>query len=169
MTETAKTLMGTFGMTDYLIPMVLDDLSEEDARKRSRDGEGPSITWSVGHLLHYRYHLMTMLGAERVDPSGETFTEDATDGAEYPTVAELQARWAGLTEDFQAALTSKSEAEWDAAGTGAHDEKSLRDQVVFLAWHEGYHMGALGALRKELGYLGPAERVMATRQVEAES
>jgi hypothetical protein len=41
MSDTAKTLLGTFGMTDFLIPLVLSDLSEEDARTRSRDGEGP--------------------------------------------------------------------------------------------------------------------------------
>ena len=36
MSDTSKTLMGTFGTTDYLIPLVLEDLSDDDARKRSR-------------------------------------------------------------------------------------------------------------------------------------
>ena len=62
---------------------------------------------------------------------------------------------------------SKTEDDWNAPGTGAHDEKSLRDQVTFLAWHEGYHMGALGALRKEMGYPGPAEKAMAAREAGA--
>ncbi len=70
MSDTAKTLLGTFGMTDFLIPLVLSDLSEEDARTRSRDGEGPSITWIVGHLLHYRLVVMSMLGHERADSHG---------------------------------------------------------------------------------------------------
>jgi uncharacterized damage-inducible protein DinB len=165
--ETAKTLMGTFGMTDFLVPLVLEDLSDEDARTRSRDGAGPSITWMIGHLMHYRYYVMSMLGEERKGPYGERFTQDATDGSDYPSVAELQEKWAELATDFRAALLSKSEDEWDAAGTGAHEEKSLRDQVTFFAWHEGYHMGALGALRKEMGYPGPAEKVMAQRQAEA--
>jgi uncharacterized damage-inducible protein DinB len=160
--------MGTFGTTDFLIPVVLEDLSEEDARKRSRDGEGPSIAWTVGHLMHYRYYVMSMLGDEHVDPAGETFTQAATDGSDYPMLGELQEQWAALGSDFQAALMSKTEEEWDAQGTGeAHDERSLRDQVTFYAWHEGYHMGALGALRKEMGYPGPAEKVMAAREAGA--
>lgn len=166
MSETAKTLMGTFGMTDFLVPLVLEDLTDDDARKRSRDGGGPSIAWMVGHLMHYRYYVMSMLGDERTGPYGETFTQDATDGSDYPTSAELQEKWAALATDFQATLMSKSEDEWEAAGAGAHDEKSLRDQVTFFAWHEGYHMGALGALRKDMGYPGPAEKVMAQRQSE---
>lgn len=167
MSDTAKTLMGSFGMTDFLVPLVLEDLSEEDARKRSRDGDGPSIAWTVGHLLHYRCNVMTLLGDERVDFAGETFTQAATDGSDYPTIAELLERWGALAADFQAALMSKTEDDWSASGTGAHGEKSLRDQVTFLAWHEGYHMGALGALRKDMGYPGPAEKAMATREAGA--
>ena len=167
MSDTAKTLMGTFGMTDFLVPLVLEDLSDEDARKRSRDGEGPSIAWMVGHLMHYRYYVMSCLGDECVDPAGETFTQAATHGTDYPTIAELQERWGALASDFEAVLISRTEEDWNAAGTGAHEEKSLRDQLSFFAWHEGYHMGALGALRKEMGYPGPAEKVMAAREVGA--
>jgi uncharacterized damage-inducible protein DinB len=159
--------MATFGMTDFLVPLVLGDLSDEEARKRSRGGEGPSITWTVGHLMHYRYHVMNMLGDERVDPAGETFTQAATDGSDYPTLDELQEKWGALKADFQAAVTSKTEEEWDAEGAGAHDERSLRDKVTFFAWHEGYHMGALGALRKEMGLPGPAEKAMAAREAGA--
>jgi hypothetical protein len=90
MSETAKTLMGTFGMTDFLVPLVLKDLSDDDARKRSRDGEGPSIVSIVGHLLFYRHYVMSLLGHEGVDPNGETFTRAATNGSDYPTIGELQ-------------------------------------------------------------------------------
>ena len=167
MTGTAQTLMATFGMTDFLVPLVLDDLSDEDARTRARDGQGPSIAWTVGHLMHYRDYVMSMLGDERVDPAGKTFTQAATDGGDYPTISELQEQWGTLGSDFQAVLISKTEDEWDAQREGAHDERSLRDQITFFAWHEGCHMGALGALRKEMGYPGPAEKVMAAREAGA--
>ena len=167
MSDTSKTLMGTFGTTDFLVPLVLEDLSEDDARKRSRDGEGPSIAWIVGHLLHYRHFVMNLLGHDRVNPHGETFTQTATDGSAYPTIGELQKQWEALRSDFQAALMSETEEDWDASGTGAHEERSLRDQVIFFAWHEGYHVGALGALRKEMGYPGPAEKVIAAREAGA--
>jgi len=167
MSDTAKTLMGTFGTTDFLVPLVLEDLSEEDARKRSRDGEGPPIAWIVGHLLHYRYFVMNLLGQERANPQEDTFTQAATDGTDYPTIGELQEQLGTLGPDFHAALMSQTEEDWDASGTRAQDERSLRDQVIFFAWHEGDHMGALGALRKDMGYPGPAEKVMAAREAGA--
>lgn len=167
MSETGKTLMGTFGMTDFLMPMVLEDLSDADARTRSRGDGGPSITWLVGHLLHYRYFVLNLLGDERESPFGETFTEDATDGSDYPSIAEIHRHWAELAPDFQAALETRTEADWEASGAGPHEERTAREQVVFFAWHEGYHMGCLGAMRKAMGKPGPAEKVMAMREAEA--
>ncbi len=78
-----------------------------------------------------------------------------------------------------AAVSALSEAELDARlEEGWHEEQTLRDQVVFFAqtlrdqvvffaWHEGYHLGGLGQIRKALGLPGPAERVMAVRRAEA--
>ncbi len=166
MSGSVETLMGLFGMTDFLMPLVLDDLSDEQARERSRGEEGPSIAWTVGHLLYYRVHVLKLLGEERENPYDEKFSDAAaTDGSDYPSVAELSEAWSSVGDRFRTALTSKSEEELDFVSEGgAHDEKSLRDQIVFFAWHEGYHLGVLGAIRKSLGLLGPAEKVMASRE-----
>jgi uncharacterized damage-inducible protein DinB len=162
--------MGTFGMTDYLMPMVLQDLGDEDARARARGEEGPSIAWMVGHLLHYRHHVMELLGADRDNPWAERFSAaEATDGSDYPTVTELGEAWEQVASDFAEVMASKAETDFDQPASGAHDERSLRDQVVFYAWHEGYHMGALGAQLKRLGHLGPADRVRAARLAETEA
>jgi uncharacterized damage-inducible protein DinB len=166
---TVETLLGTFGMTDYLMPMVLEDLSDEDARVRARGEEGPSIAWTVGHLLHHRLHVMELLGVERDNPWAERFsTAEATDGRDYPTVAEFGEAWEGVASDFAEVMASRAESDFDRPAAGVHDERSVRDQVVFYAWHEGYHMGALGAQLKRLGYPGPADRVRAARRAKAE-
>jgi uncharacterized damage-inducible protein DinB len=165
MSRTTQTLMGTFGMTDYLMPMVLEDLSDEDARRRARGDEGPSIAWTVGHLLHYRLHVMGLLGRPaQENPYAERFGKaDATGGSDYPTVSELREQWDSVAQDLRALLDATSDEDFDKHGEGPHAERSLRDQVTFFAWHEGYHMGAIGAQLKALGYLGPAEKVMAAR------
>ena len=166
MTGSVKTLIGLYGTTDFLMPLVLDDLSDEDARKRSRGEEGPSIVWTVGHLLHYRIYVVNLRGEERTNPYEERFgNAAASEGSDYPSVAELREAWPSVGDDFRNTLASKSEEDLDYVSEGgAHDQRSLRDQVVFFAWHEGYHVGALGAIRKSLGLLGPAEKVMALRE-----
>jgi uncharacterized damage-inducible protein DinB len=58
-------------------------------------------------------------------------------------------------------MAGATEGTFDAeASSGGHDEKSVRDKVAFLVFHEGYHLGAIGAMRKAMGRPGPAERVM---------
>ena len=44
-------------------------------------------------------------------------------------------------------------------GAGPHDEKRILDTVLFLAWHEAYHIGAIGAIRREQGRKAIAELV----------
>jgi uncharacterized damage-inducible protein DinB len=165
MIQSAKALMGVFATVDYLIPLVLDDLTDEEARTRSRGEEGPSIAWSIGHLLHHRHVMMRMLGTERDNPYAAAFADaDATDGAEYPTNEELMRAWTSVAEDFRLVWSQASEDGLDAAVEGAHDERSLRDKLAFLAFHEGYHLGAIGALRKAMGRPGPAERILEQRK-----
>jgi uncharacterized damage-inducible protein DinB len=170
MDGSAKTLAGLYGMTGFMIPMVLDDLSSEDAYVRLRGEGGPSIAWTIGHLLNYRIFLLKRFGSELDNPYAEKFGDvPATDGSDYPSLAELRAAWESVSSDFMDAVSSLSEEQLDTPlEDGWHEEQVLRDQVVFFAWHEGYHMGAIGQMRKALGLLGPAERVMAARAAEAE-
>ena len=165
-----KSLVGVFGMTDFMIPRVLDDLTDEQAYARPRGDGGPSIAWTVGHLLYYRGFMMERFGRE--NPVGERLeplfaNTAASDGSDYPSLEEMRGLWDETSADFASALSGLDDEALDAAlMDGWHAEQTLRDQVVFFAWHEGYHLGAIGQIRKELGLLGPAERVAAARKAE---
>jgi len=163
--STAATLMGTFGTTDYLLPLVLEDLTDEDSRRRARGDEGPSIAWAVGHLLSCRLDVMDVMGSPPVEnPFAEGFRyAAATEGQGYPTVAELREQWSAIAGELRRVLESMSEKDFDRPVAGFSGEQSLRDRLAFFAWHEGYHMGGIGTQLKAMGYLGPAEKVMAAR------
>ena len=159
-------LAASLGTTNMLVPLVLSDLTDEQARTRTRDGQGPSIAWEMGHLIDYRSAMLKLLGADRAKPFAIDFgTSGATDGADYPTVGELRQVWQELEAALSTALsTVEEEALRRPSGQrGPHGEQSVLDGLVFLMWHEAYHMGALGAIRKAIGLPGPAELVMASR------
>ncbi len=157
-------IVASLGTTNMLLPLVLNDLSDETARQRTRDGEGPSIAWEVGHLLDFRYQMLASLGAEKERPFAIDFIQTpASDGQDYPTLSELREVWDQLRAELEAALdaaTERSIRQLMPKG-GPHGEQAVLGWVVFLAWHEAYHMGAIGAIRKGLGLPGPAELVMA--------
>lgn len=166
MSASADTLIGSFAITDMLMPLVLADLSEEDARVRARGEEGPSILWTAGHLLHSRCWVLSVLGAERANPWEEHFgMTPATDGAGYPSVPEILAAWEEVRVELVRVLSEVAEDQITArVEKGWHEGQTVRDQVTFFGWHEGYHVGVIGALRKRMGYKAPSEKIMEARQ-----
>jgi uncharacterized damage-inducible protein DinB len=163
MANSAAPLMNVFGTTDHLIPLILEGLSDADARTRAREGNGPSIAWHLGHLLSYRSTGLKLLGQDADNPYEAAFgSSPATDGRDYPTTAELGAQWDSVSERFTAALATATDEELQApAPGGAHAEDCVRDTLAFFAFHEGYHMGSIAALQKALGKSSPPEKIMA--------
>lgn len=165
-----RSLSASFKIADGLMPLVTADLSNEQAIWRTRDGKGPSISWSILHMLHYRYNIMGALGAGRPDPFKELGSKTADDGKNYPRIDDLAKRWTAVQGEFSAVLeTVTDEALKKLVPGGPHGETQLLDTIAFFAWHEAYHMGVIGQLRKAQGLLGPAEKVMAAKERAASS
>jgi uncharacterized damage-inducible protein DinB len=159
-----EAIQGSFHFTNNLVPLALGDLSDEDSVKRSRQGEGPSVAWTIGHLLHYRYLTMKLLGVNKESPYEKDFgSVGATDGSGYPSVTELRTQWSAVQEQLDQAFAAASDETLDqpAPGPGGHGEQKVIDSLTFFMWHESYHMGGLSAIRKDLGLPGIAELVMA--------
>lgn len=164
-----RTLTGLFQTSDSMVPMVLDDLTEEQARARPRGEGGPSIAWSILHLLSCRGIMLRHCGVERDDPWAGYLQEPADDGSGYPSVRELISEWADLSEVFISTVSGLTEEALDTeVEDGWQPGQTLRELIGFLTWHEAYHMGAIGQIRKRLGLPGPAERMMAARTEASE-
>ena len=166
MVNSAAPLMNIFGTTDHLIPLILGDLSDSDARTRARDGEGPSIAWHLGHLLSYRHQGLKLLNQADDNPYESKFgATPATDGRDYPTTAELSAQWRSVSERFLGALATATDEDLATPVSGGpHAEECVRDKLAFIAFHEGYHMGSIAALQKTLGQNTPPEKIMAAME-----
>src|SRR4051812_49399178 len=155
-----QTLLSIFRTTNHVLSLSLADLTEETARERSRGSEGPSITWTVGHLLCNRHRVLAYLGHEQPkNPWLEAFDETpATDGADYPTIDEMRLEWEKTHQVLEQAFAGLTPDALDrpVGKPGLHGETKVHDKVSFLAWHEGYHVGAVGAIRIAAGLDGPA-------------
>ncbi len=111
MIPTLESAAASLRTSNMLVPLVLGDLTDELARRRTRGGDGPSIAWQLGHILDFRCQLITLLGTPRQSPFRVAFaTSSATDGADYPTVAEFRQHWQRIEADLDAALEDASEA-----------------------------------------------------------
>jgi uncharacterized damage-inducible protein DinB len=158
-------LLAGFRTTTKILNLALAGLPDEVARIRSRGESGPSIGWTVGHLLESRIKALVLLGDARPNPYTAQFGHaPATDGSDYAPLSEMLTEWQSLDAALEAAIVSTRDADRPLARSGVHGESTVRDQLAFLAWHEAYHTGVVGAMRKSAGLPGPAELVMAARK-----
>jgi uncharacterized damage-inducible protein DinB len=158
----ARPIVAQYGLSGGILVTSVKDLSDGDAKTRSRAGSGPSIAWTIGHLCHYKAQMLQLLGHATANPFAASFAHAAaTDGSDYPTLAELLASFSTLNRELSAAVSSASAAQLDGPmpEAGPHSEKKVFDTLLFFAWHEAYHLGGIGAIRKELGRKAISELV----------
>ena len=155
-----RPIIALYSLSNSILGPAIGDLADEDAKARSRGGQGPSISWTIGHLCHYKLKVLELLGQSRENPFAATFEHTATDGTDYPLLTDLAASFSALTGELCAAIGSSSDRlEAPLPGSGPHDEKRVFDTVLFLAWHEAYHIGGIGAIRREQGRKAIADLV----------
>ena len=157
-----RPIVGMYGLSNGILATSIKDLSDADARIRLRGGTGPSIAWTIGHLCHHKVQTLSLLAHPRPNPFAAAFeSTPATDGADYPALADLAGRFSALTIELCSVLeTSAARLEAPMPGAGPHDEKRILDTVLFFAWHEAYHIWSIGAIRKELGRKAIADLVL---------
>jgi DinB superfamily len=156
-----RPIIALHGVSNGILATGIGDLTDQEAKLRSRAGSGPSIAWTIGHLCHYKIKVLELLGHPRSNAFAAQFDHTpASDGSDYPPLADLAASFAALNGEVCAALASSADRlEAPMPGAGPHGEKHILDTVLFLAWHEAYHIGAIGAIRREQGRKAIAELV----------
>lgn len=167
MNSIAQTLIASYAFTNNLIDTVTEDLTPEHLLKRTRDGAGPSLLWTIGHMYEYRRRALKAMDIESDDRYESMFLEAAaTEGAEYPSLEELLGAWNDLWPTLESALSEQSnDAFVDAEGK----KTRLFNGMIFSTWHEASHMGSLSTMRKELGYPSSSEAIIDRIRKEKEA
>jgi hypothetical protein len=72
------------------------------------------------------------------------------------------ASFSALNGEVCAALAAAGDRlDAPAPDAGLHGEKRLAETILFLAWHEAYHLGGIGAIRRDQGRTAIADLVRA--------
>jgi len=163
MTPLLKPIADSFRTTNFVLELCLGDLNDNDAKHRSRDGDGPSIAWQVGHMLDFRYTALRLIGVARESPYHAKYSlTRASDGSDYPDVTTYGRVWKELNAELEKALEAAAPESLEClVEDRVYGTRTVLESLAFVTWHEAYHMGALAAIRKQLGYPGPAELTLA--------
>jgi hypothetical protein len=79
---------------------------------------------------------------------------------EYPPLYELLAEWDELHEATLEYLADIPTVDLDAESAASlpTEDRSMLGGIAFLAFHEAYHVGQMGFVRKYLGFSPVVER-----------
>lgn len=157
-------ILGLQELSRNILATAIGDLTDADAKLRSRGGAGPSVAWTIGHLCHFKLEMLELLGRSRENSFAAQFADaGASAGDDYPSLGELAASYNALHDDVRDALGAVGDRlTAPIPGRGNPGETRALDRILFLAWHEAYHIGGIGAIRREQQRQGIAELVAAS-------
>lgn len=157
-TDLAATLVLQLRYTHGVVNRNLDGLDEDQARALPPEG-GSSANWVLGHLVHARNGMLAMLGRGPVlDPDvAEAYARGSRPGAEPAALADLLAAFDAAQEPLLEALPAAGADVLDrpAPFSPRNDpDETVGSLLAGLLFHEAYHAGQLGVLRRRAGHPG---------------
>ena len=132
-----------------------------DADWRVTDPVGHDARWIVGHVAVYRARIEALAGLAPAPLPWEAAFRQGSSPADVPADLDPRALVTAFHASHQAAA-----ARWEAvteadlarpAGRTLPDgSDTVGGAIRFLSWHEAYHLGQLGFLRRLAGKPGRA-------------
>ena len=155
MDSALSTVVPLFRANDSLFHSALDGIAREDLLRRPHDNSNPLI-WVAGHAMTSRWSLTKISGEDMENQWAKMFGRGATVDSKvsYPEASEIVSLWDKVTEKFMSRLEVLEDDELSKpvsfpVPTG---DKTRRGAIVFLNYHETYHIGQMAYLRKWLGH-----------------
>jgi hypothetical protein len=153
------TLAQQFRFHERFLSLLAGDFDAPAWDFRPANTSGNTAHWLLGHLLDTRFQLLERLGVPvPIEPWQSEYRMGAKPGPELPgpTPVELLQRFGAAGESLARSIDSLSEAEL-AADWGKkipNGGTSVLDALRFYHFHETYHLGQIGLLRRQMGRPG---------------
>lgn len=153
-------LAGRFAFGAGFAAKITDGFETADWERRPSDSGGNTAHWILGHLAMARRYVLRHLGAELAKETWEDLFDigaKPVSTEHYPRPAELladlEATSARLLEIIPALDEARCNEDW-GKDTFPDGSKSVLGGLYFFQFHESYHLGQLGLLRRIAGKPG---------------
>lgn len=148
-------------MTHQVVRMNLEGITHEESL-RGPEPAGNCLNWVVGHLVAIYGHVLPLLGQEPALDPPEVARYDRgsaplTDPAEALPLERLLDAWDEASRRFDAGLAGLAPEALDRPAPfspGNEPDETVRSLLVTVVYHQGYHSGQTGILRRTTGREG---------------
>jgi uncharacterized damage-inducible protein DinB len=150
-----------FGYNGYTFSLNLNGLDNDEALDQPTPG-GNCLNWVAGHIVSSRAGILTVLGQDPPYPAEkykryERGSKPVTKAKGTVPLTEIQADFAATRDALAAGLTSLTAerlAEKAPFSPANNEQETVGSLLAGLAFHESYHTGQLGVLRRLAGKEG---------------
>jgi len=148
-------------VTDKALKVNLAGLTQADSLVQPSPG-GNCLNWVVGHLLCVYNNVLLMLGQEQVVAPErlkryDRGTSPIQNSAEALELSELLSAWEKALPRIDtglAALTQERLDEKAPISPTNNPDETVRSLLAVVGFHQAYHVGQLGILRRIAGKPG---------------
>lgn len=148
-------------MAHKVVQLNADGITQSESLIQPQPG-GNCLNWVVGHLLAIYHHTLPLLRQEPVMPvdalkrydRGSPPIRDASDALE---LSELMAAWDECSRRVDAGLAALAPESLSARAPRSPSNdpnETIGSLLSTVAWHQAYHAGQTGVLRRLAGKEG---------------
>ncbi len=144
---------GMFKTNTGLVTKAIADVPADQWTKKPGQGSNHML-WVVGHVVWARGNVARTLGSTWSLSWAKLFARgaEAGDASNYPQVDEVRKAWTDVSTELATIFPKASEELLDQPYDKPMFDGKVGGFIAFLAFHETYHVGQLGYLRKWLGH-----------------
>lgn len=147
--------------THFALHRNLDGLSHEESL-RGPEPAGNCLNWVAGHVVASRSRWLEALGRQPLmdEATREVYRrggEPLTDGTKAQPLDSLLGSFDRAQEQLEEALAAMTDEQLDAKAPFSptnNPDETLRSLAASFLFHEAYHVGQTGILRRLLGRPG---------------
>lgn len=147
--------------THKAVRLNVDGLTHADSLMQPTSG-GNCLNWVVGHLLYVYNEMLPLVGESRVmEPSAlkryARGTAPLRNPAEALELTELMRAWDTAAERLDAGLAGLTSEALDASAPFSPNndpKETVRSLLAVVSFHQAYHAGQTGLLRRIAGKPG---------------
>jgi hypothetical protein len=149
------------GNTRTVVRLATDGLTQAESLLQP-EPHGNCANWVLGHLVSVYNHVLPMLGEEMVLPESrlaryERGTAPDLDATEAVDIAELLAAFDKCCDRIDpglARLSGETLAKPAPLSPTDNPDETIGSLLSTVCWHQAYHVGQLGLLRRIFGKKG---------------
>ncbi|HEY3570719.1 MAG TPA: DinB family protein [Thermoanaerobaculia bacterium] len=144
-----------FELSHMALTRNLEGITHEESLRAPEPG-GNALNWVLGHILYHRNMVMNLLGQPPVwdSPQAARYARGSAPLGPDEEPVPFETLHAELDRSQGLLMDALRAARAEELAAPAENGDPVSTRIALLGFHEGYHGGQIGLLRRLLGHPG---------------